>query len=547
MIKTLRIENLVVVKKATLNFEPGLTVVTGETGAGKSVLLSAFKLLAGARSDVNMIRPGSDEALIEATFTLDGCLDAISWLNNQGFATQSVCTIQRRVSHAGRAKITINGESSTQQQLKVLTPLLFQLHGQHQHQQLTSPHEQRRLLDAYADNRSLRDTVQAAYQTWLKHVELKELLHSQTRSAEELALLRYQFQELEDFAPQPQEWQSLSDAQHRLSNVEQLQHGVQSGLLLLQNEQHEGIIDQLHLLQQTIRPLNDPQLDSLLTEATIQLTEILHHLQPLGDGLEADPSALAEVEARLSAWYQLARKHHVEPENLVEHMDTLRNSLEAMTDRESRLTAIDADIEAAEKAYWLATEPLSRSREQATVPLEKAISAMMNELGMPGSEFVIQLSHHEGKPSPHGAEAIQFVVRTNPDHPRQPLAKVASGGELSRMSLSIQAITAHALARQTLLFDEVDVGVSGKTGAMVGQVLKQLAEQSQLICITHLPQVASCADAHILVEKHIEKKKSHSTVNVLSSEQRIEEIARLIGGLEITEEAREHAKALLEH
>lgn len=541
------ITNLAIVKNLDLDLQKGMTVITGETGAGKSIIFDAIRLCLGDKAEATLVRPGFDKAELACTFDVHLLPQALEWLKVNEFASEEAlqeCIVRRIIYQNGRSKAYINGCAATQLQLKALGECLIQIHGQHQHQSLLKSSEQLRLLDAFADHLSLVNDLQKAYKSWKDILLEKQNLLNSVADTNRLALLRYQVAELSDLNLRPLELEELDKQQNQLyhaqSDSQEAHHTLES--------LSEDVSSTLQKITDILKRLSNRHSSlqtsaDLLIAADIQIQEAIHDLKGFCQTIEINPKQLQEVEQRLSTLYDVARKHKIRPEALIAHFEGLNTELEALNQVDERLLKIDEHLKQSEAAYLKLANSLSASRLKASEKLSKEIEAWLAPLGMNHGRFSIELIANE--PAHHGLEKPQFCVSVNPGHPLQALNKVASGGELSRISLAIHLVLAHYLNTPTLIFDEVDVGVGGKIGAIIGQALQTLSRSVQVLCVTHLPQVAAFGSQHLQVTKHQNINETYTTIEPLECETRVEELARMLGGIEVTPEAREHAKGLL--
>lgn len=552
MLLQLTISNFAIVSFLELDLRSGMTSITGETGAGKSIAIDALALALGERADADSVRPGAEKADISARFRIDKLPKVKAWLCAQELDEQDECILRRTLSKEGRSRGYINGTPVPLAQLKALGQLLVNIHGQHAHQELQKPDYQRTLLDAYAGHQQLLQQVSLGYQHWRQlSNERKRLLAEQSQWEAQRQLLQYQVAELDELALSDDEFPTLEAEHTRLANGAELLHDCQLALNILGDGEETNA---LALLQQGLKTLIDlSQMDERLNPALelvqgslIQLEEGHSELNRYFDRLELDPERLYEVEARLSKVMELARKHHVPPAELANfHLD-LRSQLEQMEQNDSRLHGLDDEVELAKNEFLQASERLSQSRQRYAESLNKQITQSLHRLSMERGRFEIQVSTdaHAGY-SPLGIDKVDFLVSTNPGQPLSPLAKVASGGELSRISLAIQVITAQKVETPTLIFDEVDVGVSGPTAAVVGKLLRQLGESTQVLVITHLPQVAGNGHQHFFVSKSSDANDTQTHMCELDNPSRLQELARLLGGNKITANTLANARELL--
>ena len=553
MLTHIHIWNFAIVEQLDIEFDTGLTVLTGETGAGKSILLDALGLALGDRADSSVIRHGSDKAEISVTFTIRDAKQAQAWLTEHDMLSEDECIIRRSISHKGASKAFINGIPSTIQQLRQLGEMLVDLHGQHEHQSLLQKDAQRQLLDDYANHKPLLEKVRTHYQQWQQlQTEYQRLSQANNDRDSRLELLRYQVNELATLALQANETEQLEQELKRLSNANQLLQTAQSAMNALQEDEHHSIqrtlADNLNQIQSLVRvDENLEPITELLNNALIQVQETISELRHYADGLELDPARLAEVEQRITDIHNLSRKHHVKPEELVTLYPKLEQELADLEQADIKLEGLLHDIDQAKSAYHTAAEKLSQSRNKTAKALSKKISDAMQTLSLEGGKFAVDIAPlAESQWSALGGDSIEFQVSANPGQPLKPLTKVASGGELSRISLAIQVITAQAARIPTLIFDEVDVGIGGRVAEIVGLQLRALGEQRQVICVTHLPQVAALGHHHYQVSKQTTKKKTSTDISPLDPIQRIDEVARMLGGVEITAQTLSHAKEMIE-
>jgi len=552
MLKHLHIRNFALVETLELDFEPGMSVLSGETGAGKSILLGALGLTLGDRADSGVIRPGAEKAEISATFDIAALPRVTHWLEERELAMDGECILRRTVGTDGRSRGYINGQPSPIQSLRELGEQLVDIHGQHAHQSLLKRDIQRQLLDAYAGQLELARDTAAAYRHWQ---QLKQDYDELSRvSAERDArqeLLRYQVEELDALKLQPGELEELDHEHARLANASHLLEGTQGAVTRLYEADDQSLTT---ILERTLQELQElQQYDSalassceMLESATIQIKEAAGELRHYADSLELDPEQLAQTEQRLSDIHDLARKHRVEPEALPELQQQLEQELEQLDAAGSRLQGMQAEIDKARADYDKLAGKLSKGRQAAAKKLAAAVSDNMQELGMGGGRFDIQLQKLDKGPSANGLESVELQVSANPGQPLRALSKVASGGELSRISLAIQVITAGQEGIPTLIFDEVDVGVGGGVAEMVGRQLRQLGENRQVLCVTHQPQVAAQGHHHFRISKQSDGDETRTEVSAIDGKIRIEEVARMSGGVKITEQTLEHARDLIE-
>lgn len=553
MLTHLNIQNFTLVDQLDLDIKAGMTVITGETGAGKSIVLDALALTLGDRAEADRVRTGATRADITATFDTSAIPCAQEWLVNMDLQQQDnphECLLRRLINNEGKSKSYINGQPVTQQQLRILGEMLINIHSQHEHQSLLIKDTHRRLIDEFAGQTELAKQVRLAFREWQSRLE--HFIHLRDNAADVSArfqLLSYQFNELEQLGLQPGEQAKLEAEQRSLANAEEILHGSKQ-LAAFCGDDEQGLSVNLHRALHILRNLPEKSAalqtaEELLTNAQIQVEEAQHEIDRHIDSFNLDPARLAVVEDRLSAIYDLARKHRIQPEELPAFIEKLSAELEQLQGSDGKLDQLAQQVVQAEKAYRQLAEQLSVKRGKAGTSLAKQVNEQLKLLAMENAKLTISLLPLSDKPGPNGLEDVEFLISTNPGQAPRPLAKVASGGELSRISLAIQVITAQTSATPTLVFDEVDVGIGGGTGEVVGQLLRQLGERGQVICVTHLAQVASKGHQHLQVVKTASKKSAQSTLVELSGEQKVEEIARMLGGLKITDQSRAHAREML--
>jgi DNA repair protein RecN (Recombination protein N) len=547
MLRLLSIRNFAVVETLEVEFRPGFTVLTGETGAGKSILLDALSLLLGDRFETRQLRPGTDRGEIAAEFD-DDAPELRAWLIAQDLGDEGPLLLRRVLDAQGRSRAYVNGRPATLAQLAEIGERLIDLHGQHAHQSLGRPEAQRELLDAFGGAESLAADVGVAWRAWREAVERRDRgdREAATRQAERDALAA-RHTELSALGASAEEWESLSQAQSRLAHAATLLDAAATAETQL-TEGDEALGARLaviaHRLAQAAQhdaALGDIAL--LADEARIRVEEAARSLRTYRERLDLDPAELARVEIRLAAFHDLARKHRVRPEALPALAEETGRRLAELV-AEADAGALDRDVVQARQSFDALSRQLSAKRKAAAARLSKRVNAMMKELAMAGGRCEITLTALP-EPASYGNERIEFLVATHPKQPLGPLARVASGGELSRLALAIQVVLAEVGRVPTLIFDEVDVGIGGAVAATVGKMLRQLGLRRQVLCVTHLPQVAACADEHYRVSKVGKGDAVVSELERLSAGARVEELARMLGGHEITAKTRAHAGELL--
>lgn len=550
MLTHLGISNYTLVDHLDLELKPGMTAITGETGAGKSVLLDALGLTLGDRADADRIRAGQERAEVSATFDIARLPAARQWLKEHELDMEGdECLLRRVITAEGRSRAYINAQPVTISQLRELGQMLIDIHAQHEHQSLLKRETQCRLLDEFGGHEALVDQVGDAWRQWqsslARYTDLKENAEETTARVQ---LLRYQVDELDQLGLQPGEVEQLELEQKDLANGEAILHNSYQLVALCGGEDQsilEGINRARHIAEDL--PEHIPvfrEVAQLLASAEIQLSEAQHELERYIDNFELDPERLQFVEERLSAIFDIARKHRVRPEELADLHHQLSEELLGLTGADGDLDQLALKVEAQEKQYLELASRLSAQRQTAAAKLAKAVNQQLKKLAMEHARLEIALAPAP-KPMASGLEEVQIVISTNPGQPLKPLAKIASGGELSRISLAIQVVTAQTSAAPTLVFDEIDVGIGGATANTVGQLLRQLGDKAQIICVTHLAQVASKAHNHLRVNKLTSGKTASTTLEQLDHEQKVEEIARMIGNNRMTEASLQHAREMI--
>ena len=551
MLKHLHIRDFAVIEEIEIQFESGMTVFTGETGAGKSIIVDALGLVLGDRADNSVIRGNCNSAEITAIFDLGKNQMIKDILDEQEISYEDELMLRRVINLDGRSRAYINGSTVPVQFLHDVGDKLVDIHGQHAHQSLLKRDIQRRILDDFGQHDETIENVREYYQVWYNaNSELAGLSgHDENRDSH-LALLQYQVQELEALNPEPEEIAVLEEEHTRLANVSRLMETARQVLEEL-SEQELSILSRMNHAQNDLQGLLrfDQTLSTiveLLNSAAIQINEAGSEISRYVDDLELDPERLQEVEERITSLYDIARKHKVKPEELAIHLDTLRHELKNLEDSEERFIELEKIRDQALKQYMQAADELHKQRLKTAKKLGNAIEEKLKELGMPGGRFEITVQATEkDMPLREGMDRIEFLVAINPGQPMHPLNKVASGGELSRISLAIQVIGSKDKGLPVLVFDEVDSGIGGGVAEIVGNLLHSLAGNRQIFCVTHLPQVASLGDHHLLVNKSTHAETTLTQIINLNKDERIEEIARMLGGLKITDQTRAHAREML--
>lgn len=551
MLVHLSIHNYAIVEHLDLELQRGMSAITGETGAGKSIMLDALGLALGDRADSGVVRPGADKADILASFDLEDIAEARTWLSERDLDNDGPCILRRVITSEGRSRGYINGTPCPLGDLKALGELLIDIHSQHEHQSLLKPDTHRRLLDEYAGSIELARQVHLAAQRWRQtRQELQRLASSGDEQRARHQLLSYQLEELDNLTLGDNELEQLEQEHKTLSNAEQLLGACRQVLDLCSESDAGNVLSALNAsLNRLSAFAGQPALgeaSNLLASAQIQVEEAVGELNRFIDHFDADPQRQQLIEERLDAIYSLARKHRVQPFELTELQQRLFDELESLNADDEAVERLGEELAAYARHYQDKASELSTLRQQAAGRLAEAVQLEMQDLGMPGGRINIELqAGNSAEPHPHGLEQVEFLVSANPGQPLKPLAKVASGGELSRISLAIQVITAQTSRVPTLVFDEVDVGIGGPTAEVVGQLLRRLGERGQVLTVTHLPQVAAQGHQHLFVHKQRGSAETRTAVANLAQDQRIEEVARMLGGVDLTEESLQHARKMV--
>ncbi len=540
------LRDFVIVRALELDLHDGFTVLTGETGAGKSILVDALQLALGARSDATVVREGAARCEIAADFTPSPA--AARWLDEHGFASEDgELLLRRQIDNQGRSRAWINGSPATVAQLKALADTLVDIHGQHAWQSLTRPDAVRQLLDDYAgiDTRALR----RLWDVWRNDIRTLEAARQQQATLQqERERLQWQIAELDKLAPQPGEWEELNLQHGRLAHAQGLIEAAQTALHALDGADPgaTGLVQQaIHALQaqQHIEPRYG-ELAALLEAVRVQLEDACHDLQHHASQTEVDPTALEALDQRLAAWLSLARRHRCDPEALPERLAHWKRAL-ADLERSADTDALVQQEQQARQAVLKAASQVGAARGQAAQRLAQEITSAMQGLGMAGGRFDVRLQPLE-QPQSHGLENIEFLVAGHPGSTPRPVGKVASGGELSRIALAISVTTSQVGQAPTLIFDEVDAGIGGAVAQTVGRLMRQLGRDRQVLAVTHLAQVAACADHHLQVAKRQDAEGTASEVAVIESEARVQELARMLGGDRLSDASLAHAREMLQ-
>ena len=539
MLTNLVIKDFTIIDHLDINLQPKMTVLTGETGAGKSIIIDTLEIALGARS--------KEHCDITASFNIENNVAAKNWLQNQDLSNDDECIIRRIININGRSRSSINSTPYPQQLTRELGSLLVNIHGQHEHQALLKRDSQRDLLDNFANHQQLCSEVKNIYLDWQKtNNKLTELQKLTSNQQAQTDLLNYQIKELDELTLEENELEDLHQEHKQLVNAEQLLANCNSALNIITENNLVNAQNALTNIKDIDTKINTAH--ELLNNATIQAQEAAYELQHYLDKVNLNPERLASVEQRLNTIHNLARKHHVQPEQLFDLHKDLSTQLQQITNAAEDVKKITENLQTLTTKYQTTANKLTTSRKQAAEKLCEKITQQMQQLNMPYGKFeILFIPNKNNNFSATGLEQIEFLVTINPGQPLQPLTKVASGGELSRISLAIQVITASTAITPTLIFDEVDVGIGGKTAEIVGQLLQTLGNTTQIICVTHLPQVAAQGHHHLQVTKQTSKTTTTAQIKTLEHDSRIKEIARMLGGIKITAQTLAHAKEMCEN
>mgnify|MGYP003769319943 CR=1 FL=1 len=556
MLQTLFVKDFAIVGEAEIGFAQGLTVITGETGAGKSLLVDCLLLLSGQRTDAGVVRHGCERAELIAEFDLADAPAASAWLREEAFDDDDACTLRRVIRAEGASRAWINGRPATLAQMQALAERLIEIHGQHEHQALLEKRHQLALLDAFGGHAALLQPLATLAERWRALDARVRALHGEHDHAERIALLAHQVEELDRHALEPAEIAALDERYKRLSNVGQLIQGTHALAELFDGDGEFTLLRLTHRAQSELARLahSDPQLAAIgevLAAASAQLDEANAALTCYRDALDLDPDKLAEAEAQIGKLHELSRKHRRPVTELKSHAQTLRDELDSLRGAGETLVKLERERGGVAVDYSKAAAALSVARQSAAARLSSGVGALMAELGMSGGSFQAAIEPNEkNTPDAHGNERVEFLVAANPGQPARALRKVASGGELSRIGLAIEVAAlgredASADAVATMVFDEVDTGIGGAVAEVVGQKLRRLGKHRQVLCVTHLAQVAAQGHQHLRMAKSHDDKTTHTRVESLDGNARRDEIARMLGGIEITQATLAHAASML--
>lgn len=561
MLRELRIRNFAVIDEVVLELKPGLNIITGETGAGKTIILDALGLIAGQRGSTDVIRNREDEASVEALF--DSLPEELSEkLGNAGFEAEDEIVIKRIVSRSGKNRIYLNGSLAPRAVLAEIGATLVQIYGQHEHQTLLQPETHLSLLDGFAELEAPARSMQMSYKmltaSWN---ELNQVKQSMEQKRREKALLEAQLEELERARLKPGEEEELRAAKNVLAHSEKLYQGCREGEDLLYESdaalvgrlgKYSGRLRELAGVDQHLRPTVE-----LVESSLAQLQEAAAQLRRYAERIHFDRNSLEQVEERLAEIQRLKRKYGGSVEDILRVHEEIRESLGSLEQGESKIAALEKTFADVRQTAWDTAEKISTARQRAAKKLKRDMEREVRTLGMPETTFEVRFTTHDEKAdvppffvggkrlTERGMDQVEFYFSPNPGEPPKPLARIASGGELSRLMLALKALVLTARDASTLLFDEVDAGIGGRVAEIVGKKLKQVAARQQVLSVTHLPQIAALADAHYVVEKEVEQGRTFTRVKQLSERDRIAEIARMLGGIKITDQARRHAEELV--
>ena len=554
MLAHFNVRDFAIVERLDLALHAGMTVLTGETGAGKSILIDALGLTLGERASTKVVRDGADQAEVVATFELAPDCEAARYLAEHDLeSADDECILRRTIGSDGRSRAYVNGRPVPLQTLRELGDFLVDIHGQHEHQSLLKPAAQRRLLDEYAGHGDALEQLASLHDRWqATRTAIRDLAGEPNEREQRLDYLRYQVNELDSLDIQSEELETLDKDHRRLSHASELLAICARSVEDIDGDGEMSLTARLASLMGGMEEMavidgGVENIRALLDSAGIQLAEAVAELRRYQDGVDSDPARLEALEQRLTAIHDSARKHRVDARELPALHHRLRDEIAELEGSSARLTELQTELEEILRAYTNAARALHDGRVSAAEKLSAAIASNIRALGMPQGRLQMAVeANFDAPPSRTGADTVTFQVAINPGQPLQPLAKVASGGELSRISLAIQVIATQASGVPTLIFDEVDAGIGGRVAEIVGRELRRLADKRQVLCVTHLPQVASLAQQHVQVQKHSRRRETHTDLRSLDGEGRVEEIARMLGGVTVTDQALAHAREMLE-
>ena len=547
MLAHILINNYTIVEQLDLELPAGMTVITGETGAGKSIMLDALGLCLGDRADPAAVRVGCERAEITATFDVSAIPAAQRWLSDRELNVGEECILRRVITREGRSRAFINGNASTLQDCAQLGELLIDIHSQHAHQSLLRRDTQRRMLDDYAGQGSAARELEQTASDWLRRQrELEALTAARDEQSARAQLLSYQVDELEQLALGDGELEALEQEHRQLANADKILAQCQQAMEIGENQENATRAALALLQDDAMSGAAIDNVREMLDSAAIQLQEAQTELRRYADQHELNPARLAEVEQRLDKLHDIARKHRVQARDLPELQANLSEELASLTGSGDRIEILQAELSELAQRYDGQASALTKARRKAATKLKKAVETQLAELAMEQCTLDLALTARESdNPHPLGREDIEILISTNPGQAPRPLGKIASGGELSRISLAIQVVSASVNTVPSMVFDEVDVGIGGAVAEVVGRLLRAMASKCQIICVTHLPQVAAQGEQHLRVSKSADKERARAQLEALSANDKVEEIARMLGGIDITEKTREAAREML--
>ena len=550
MLRSLQIRNFAIIDEIDITFKDDMTVLTGETGAGKSILIDALSLVLGERGSSNLIRNKEKRAEYTAEFEITNNKNALNWLVEKSLENENECILRRTISPDGKSRSFINGNTVNLQSLKSLGELLVDIHGQHFHQSLCKKNVQRDLLDHFGGLSDTKNKIKRIFNEWRTlSDQLTEMIENDKNKADRIDLLSFQSKELNELALSSGEYDSLNSEFKKINNIEKINRGINSLIDCLQSNE---ITNVEQMLSDSIKNIDtlatfDNSLEetkNLLSEAEINVSEAIGNLSRYGESIDYDNQKSREIEERINSIISLSRKHRADPDELIDIKIQIEKELDALNHSQTSIEEIQKNMNDLRKEYDDLSIKLTRMRVESGKKLSGLVADSMNELGMTGGIFKVEIIPSRNI-SQHGNDDITFQISANPGQKPQPISNVASGGELSRMSLAIQVITSNGTNIPTMIFDEVDSGIGGAIAEVVGKKLKDLSQNKQVLCVTHLAQVASKGSSHIRINKLTDNKKTKIFASKLNSDERVEEIARMIGGIELTEKTREYAKEML--
>ena len=552
MLMNLKVRDFVIVEKIDIDFNAGMTVITGETGAGKSILVDALSLVLGERGNAQMVREGAKRADFSAEFNISKLDDAQLWLKDNALDMDNECLLRRVINADGRSRAFINGNAVTILQLKTISKMLLDIHGQHFHQSLGRSSIQRNLLDYFGDHLTARKDVAESYSAWIELNQRLNVIQNQMNDrAARLELIDFQIKELNSLDLIKGEFDELNDERQIIKNIGRIADNTAITLNALADEEQNNIngliatanksLGTLSKFDESLKPLVE-----MLEIANIQITEIAETLHRYNDNINLDQNRHHWVEERLDALHSAGRKYNISAEELLPFLAKLTNEHEELVNSKEQNKKLVNEVEEKRKDFLDKAKTLSNMRLKAAKVFSVAVTNIMQGLGMPNGKFEASIHNlNEDAPSNHGIDNIEFLISANPGQKTQPLAKIASGGELSRMSLAIQVIASNGSNIPTMVFDEVDSGIGGSIAEIVGRRLQEIGLNRQVLCVTHLPQVASRADHHFKIKKETDGKITKTQIRNLKKDERIKELARMLGGVEITSKTIDHAAEML--